>query len=131
MRQWKNVWICKKVVQEIKNKNIVFMGDEVKENGQKRNDFTEEEHLEILNVTIGVERETWSARVQMCAVDFMIVNGSARKHVTCMWVDKKRLVEITSDHNMLVMNYKSNQLSKKRVTNIIDCKRKRKLWDAK
>ena len=49
------------------------------ENRQRLIDFTEEMHLENLNFIIGVGKETWSARGQKPAIDFMLVNEHARK----------------------------------------------------
>ena len=133
--------IVKKVVRENRNEKVMIMGDmnghigilgeEVNENGQKLIDFTEEMHLENLNVTIGVGRETWSARGQKSAIDYMLVNERARKQVTSMWVDEERQIDISSDHNMLVMNYSRSTLQKNTVTKRPDRKRKWRLRDAK
>lgn len=70
------------------------------ENGQTLINITEEMHLENLNVTFGVGRDTWSAMGQKSVIDFMLVNERASKHVTHMWVDEKRLIDKFQKHKV-------------------------------
>ena len=131
--------IIKKVVQENMNEKVMVMGDmnghigilgeEVNENGQLLIEFTEEMNLENLNVTIGNGEATWNARGQKSAIDFMLVNEKAREHVKNMWVDEEGVIDVQSDHNMLVMNYNSYQTKQKQTMR--KQKRKWKLRDAK
>lgn len=43
--------------------------------------------MEILNVTIGEGRVTWTGRDNESTIDFILVNENARRCVKNMWVD--------------------------------------------
>ena len=46
---------------------------------------------------------TWSAREHESAIDYVLVNGRMREIVSRMWIDEEGMVDIVSDHNMLVV----------------------------
>ena len=87
------------------NGHIGILGEDVNVNGQMLLEFTEENELENLNVTIAEGRVTWSRNESESAIDYMLVNENARKKVQCMWIDEEGRMDVASDHNMLVMEY--------------------------
>ncbi|XP_063861825.1 uncharacterized protein LOC135101590 [Scylla paramamosain] len=105
--------ILKKVVREHGEERVLIMGDmnahvgilgeQVNRNGKMLGEFVDELELENLNVTLAEGRVTWSAREQESAIDYMLVNGRMREIVSHMWIDEDGLVDIVSDHNMLVV----------------------------
>ncbi|MPC73953.1 hypothetical protein E2C01_068296 [Portunus trituberculatus] len=67
-------------------------------------EFVDEMELENLNVTLAEGRVTWNAREHESAIDYLLVNERMREIVSHMWIDKDGMVDIVSDHNMLVMD---------------------------
>ena len=87
------------------NGHIGILGEPMNENGERLLNFAERNDLEILNVTIAEGRVTWSRRQSESAIDYIMVNERARKHVLKMCVDEERKINIPSDHNMLWIKY--------------------------
>lgn len=87
------------------NGHIGILGEEVNANGQMLIDFTEEYGLEILNQTIAEGRVTWVGRNGESAIDYILVNEKARRNVEYMRIDEEREMDVTSDHNMLLLQY--------------------------
>ena len=54
---------------------------------------------------MGEGKVTWCGRESESAIDYIVVNQKARKQVSSMWVDEERKIDVTSDHNVLVMEY--------------------------
>ena len=59
--------------------------------------------MENLNVTFAERRMTWNARKHELVINYMVVNGRMSEVVSHMWIDENGMVDIVSDHNMLVM----------------------------
>ena len=82
-----------------------MLGEEVNRNGQLLLDFAEANELEILNVTVAEGKVTWSGRESESVIDYTVVNDKARERVKSMWVDEERMIDVTSDHNVMVLEY--------------------------
>ncbi|KAK8402452.1 hypothetical protein O3P69_000692 [Scylla paramamosain] len=85
------------------NAHVGILGEQVNRNGEMLGEFVDELELENLNVTLAEEHVTWSAREQQSAINYMLVNGRMCEIVSHMWIDEDGLVDIVSDHNMLVV----------------------------
>ncbi len=120
--------ILRNLVRENVNEKIVIMGDmnghigilseDVNGNGQKLLDFAEQMRMEILNVTIAEGKTTWSVRDQVSAIDYILVNENAREKVQNMWIDESGMIDVATDHNVLVLNWigaKSEKKSERRI----------------
>ncbi len=127
----------RKVIRENVNEKVIVMGDMnghigilgevVNSNGQMLLDFTEENDLENLNITIGEGQVTWNAREARSAIDYVLVNSRARECISRMWIDEDGEYDITTDHNMLVVEYRSE---KKQKDVVVKKKRKWRIKDA-
>ena len=87
------------------NGHIGILGEEINGNGQLLIDFTEEDYLENLNVTMAQGRVTWSGNRSESAIDFILVNEKARRRIQYVEVDEDRMIDIQSDHNMVWLVY--------------------------
>ena len=129
--------IIERLVQEHKNERVIVMGDmnghigilgeEVNRNGQLLLDFAEVNELEILNATVAEGKVTWSDRQSESVIDYMVVNDRARECVKNMWVDEERVVDVASDHNILILEY---ECEKQRVNENVEKKRRWKIREA-
>lgn len=86
------------------NGHISILGEEINRNGTLLLEFVEEYDSEILNLTIAEGRVTWAERGRESAIDYILVNEKARRMVRDMWIDEEGLIDIVSDHNMMVLN---------------------------
>ena len=91
------------VVMGDMNAHVGILGERMNKNGEMLEEFTDEMGLENLNVTLAEGRVTWSAREHESAIDYVLVNGRMREIVSRMWIDEEGMVDIVSDHNMLVV----------------------------
>ncbi|MPC70509.1 hypothetical protein E2C01_064759 [Portunus trituberculatus] len=66
-------------------------------------EFVDEIELENLNVALAEGRVTRNAREHESAIDYMLVNERMREIVLHVWIDEDGMVDIVSDHSMLVM----------------------------
>ena len=108
--------LLKKIVREHARERVIVMGDmnahtgvlgeQVNRNGEMLGEFVNEMGLENLNETLAEGRVTWSARNQESAIDYMLVNERMREIVDRMWIDEDGMIDIVSDHNMLVLECK-------------------------
>ena len=129
--------IIRKVVREHRQERVIVMGDmnahigilgeRMNRNGEMLVEFADETDLENLNETLAEGRVTWSARDQESAIDYMLVNERMRELVTRMWIDEDGMIDIVSDHNMLVMECMLYGNTGKKS----GCKRKWRLRDVK
>ena len=105
--------VVRKVMNEHRDERMIVMGDmnahigllgeRMNRNGEMLAEFVDEMNLENLNETLAEGRVTWRARNQESAIDYMLVNGRMREAVTRMWIDEDGMIDVVSDHNMLVM----------------------------
>ena len=133
---WMKLDAIRKVLRENAGERVMVMGDmnahlgmlgeQMNGNGEMLADFIDEMNLENLNETLAEGRVTWSARDQTSAIDYVLVNGRMREYVTRMWIDEDGMIDIVSDHNMLVVDCMMNARNK-RDPKTKDRKRKWKL----
>ena len=107
--------ILRKLIEVNKKEWIIIMGDmnghfgilkeEVNVNGQLLLEFMEESGLENLNVKMTEGQMTWAGREDESVIDYILVNEHATKCVLDIWVDEDSLIDVSSDHNMIVVNY--------------------------
>ena len=105
-----------KVLDEFNHEMIVVMGDmnghvgilgeSGNKNGELLNEFVSENELENLNVSIAKGKVTWSNKENCLAIDYILVKKNARRKVMCMWVDETGVLDIRSDHDMFVIEFK-------------------------
>ena len=124
--------VMRKTVRDFSSEKVLIMGDmnghvgvlgeRMNRNGELLDEFVNEMNLENLNVTMAEGRVTWSARDQVSAIDYVLVNGKMRECVSRMWIDEDGMIDVVSDHNMLVVecNFSSRPES--------GVKRERKKW---
>ena len=96
-------------------------------NGEMLAEFIDEMNLENLNQTLADGRVTWSARNQESAIDYVLVNGKMRESVARMWIDEDGVIDVVSDHNMLVVEC---MVGRKSEVKVKEKKRKWRLRDA-
>ena len=103
------------------NAHLGMLGEPMNQNGEMLAEFIDEMNLDNLNETLAEGHVTWSARNQESAIDFVLVNGKMRESVTRMWIDEDGLIDIVSDHNMLMeecmvvgKNEKKSKVQKKK-----------------
>merc|ERR1719154_339858 len=87
------------------NGHTGILGEKVNRNGDKLLNFAEISNLEILNHTIGEGKVTWKGRCFESAIDYILVNQGARELVHEMVIDEDGLVNIETDHNVLLLRY--------------------------
>ena len=85
------------------NAHSGILGERMNRNGEMLAEFIDEMNLENLNQTLADGRVTWSARNQESAIDYVLVNGKMRESVARMWIDEDGVIDVVSDHNMLVV----------------------------
>ena len=105
--------LIKKFVRENASERVIVMGDmnahigmlgeRMNRNGEMLAEFASDTDLENLNETLAEGRVTWRARERESAIDCVLVNARMRELVTRMWVDEEGMIDIVSDHNMLVV----------------------------
>ena len=79
-------------------------------------EFVDDNCLENLNVTRADGRVTWAARGQQSAIDFVLSNRLASEHVSNMWIDEEGVYDISTDHNMIVVEYTAKTTSYRQMT---------------
>ena len=109
------------------NAHLGMLGERINRNGEILGEFVDELNLENLNETIAEGRVTWSARNQESAIDYVLVNGKMREIVDRMWIDEDGVIDVVSDHNMLVVDC---MISGKNEVKVKEKKRKWRLRDA-
>ena len=87
------------------NGHTGILGEKVDKNGDRLLNFVETSNLEILNRTIGERKVTWKGRCFESAIDYILVNQGARELVHEIVIDEDGLVDIDSDHNVLLLRY--------------------------
>ena len=85
------------------NAHLGMLGERINRNGEMLAEFIDEMSLENLNETVAEGRVTWNARNQESAIDYVLVNGKMRESVARMWIDEDGVIDVVSDHNMLVV----------------------------
>ena len=85
------------------NAHLGMLGERINRNGEMLAEFIDEMSLENLNETVAEGRVTWNARNQESAIDYVLVNGKMRESVARMWIDEDGMIDVVSDHNMLVV----------------------------
>jgi len=102
IREYRNV---ETVVMGDMNAHIGILGERTNRNGEALLKFCEDTSLEILNLTLAEGKVTWRSRGQKSAIDYILVNGKARRKVLRMEVDENKEIEISSDHNFIFIEY--------------------------
>ena len=87
------------------NGHTGILGEKVDKNGDRLLNFVETSNLEILNRTIGERKVTWKGRCFESAIDYILVIQGARELVHEIVIDEDGLVDIDSDHNVLLLRY--------------------------
>ena len=89
------------------NGHTGILGERINSNGQKLLDFADENSFEILNHTLSESRGvTWFNDKYESAIDYILVNESARNRVVEMSIDEEGIFDINTDHNVMVLKYK-------------------------
>ena len=95
------------------NAHIGILGEKINNNGKRLLEFTENQNLEILNSTIARGKVTWSSGNSKSAIDYVLSNAKARDTINSMWIDENAEVDIASDHNLIMIDFKSAITNKK------------------
>ena len=107
--------ILETVSNKFKNERVIIAGDmnghtgilgeKTNKNGEMLLNFVDICNLEILNHTIGQGKITWKNRLFESTIDYILVNENARELVHEMIVDEDGLMDMDTDHNVLILNY--------------------------
>ena len=88
------------------NGHTGILGERINSNGQKLLDFADENSFEILNHTLSESKGvTWFNDKYESAIDYILVNESARNRVVEMSIDEEGIFDINTDHNFMVIKY--------------------------
>ena len=94
------------------NAHIGILGEKINNNGKRLLDFAENQNLEILNSTIARGKVTWTSGNSKSAIDYVLTNSNARDFIDSMWIDEEGNVDITTDHNLIMIDVKSKIVKK-------------------
>ena len=126
--------IIKTVIKENKEKSILIMGDmnahigilgeKINKNGELLLAFTEENYLEIGNITMAKGKVTWSRKggKEKSAIDFIIMNDHMKSRMQEKIIDEEKEIDLKSDHNMIITKLKIKEQGNTR--NIIQANKK-------
>ena len=110
--------VIKTVIKENKEKSILIMGDmnahigilgeKINKNGELLLAFTEENDLEIGNITMAKGKVTWSRKggKEKSAIDFIIMNDHMKFRMQEIITDEEKEIDLNSDHNMIITKLK-------------------------
>ena len=130
--------IIKTVIKENREKSILIMGDmnshigileeKINKNGELLLAFTEENDLEIGNITMAKGKVTWSRKggKEKSAIDFIIMSEHMKSRMQEIIIDEEKEIDLKSDHNMIITKLKIKEQVNTR--NIIQ---KNKKWKRK
>ena len=119
------------ITQTYKNSKIIIMGDmnahigilgeKVNINGKLLQNFTDQQNLEILNITIAEGKVTWrkeiNGKIQQSAIDYILINNNIRPQVDKMIIDEDKNLEIQSDHNPLILHIQTQKNTNNKIQN--------------
>ena len=126
--------VIKTVIKENKEKSILIMGDmnahigilgeKINKNGELLLPFTEENYLEIGNITMAKGKVTWSRKggKEKSAIDFIIMNDHMKFRMQEIIIDEEKEIDLNSDHNMIITKLKIKEQGTTR--NIIQTNKK-------
>ena len=113
--------VIENFIRNLGNKKIIIVGDmnghtgilgeKVNRNGERLLEFAEINGFEILNHTIADGKITWVGNSFESAIDYILVNEQARELVKEMVIDEDGMVDIDSDHNILLLKYGGKEVN--------------------
>ena len=113
--------IIKSVIKENREKSVLIMGDmnghigilgeKIDKNGELLLAFTEENYLEIGNITMAKGKVTWSRKggKEKSAIDFILMNDHMKYRIQEIIIDEEKEVDLKSDHNMIITKLKTKE----------------------
>ena len=126
--------VIKTVIKENKEKSILIMGDmnahigilgeKINKNGELLLAFTEENDLEIGNITMAKGKVTWGRKggKEKSVIDFIIMNDHMKFRMQEIIIDEEKQIDLNSDHNMIITKLKIKEQGNTR--NIIHTNKK-------
>ena len=90
------------------NAHIGILGEKINRNGELLLAFTEENDLEIGNITMAKGKVTWSRKggKEKSAIDFIIMNDHMKSRMQEIIIDEEKEIDLKSDHNMIITKLK-------------------------
>ena len=90
--------------------------------------FTEENELEIGNLTKAVGKITWQRKggKEKSAIDFILYNREMCAKIKRIIIDEEKEFDLKSDHNMTIIEYRSQKIKEDRTLITTTRKWKRK-----
>ena len=96
------------------NAHIGILGEKVDKNGELLLKISEDMDLEILDITEAIGKVTWKRKNsnETSAIDYMMVNDKSKEKIMGMTIDENKEIEINSDHNILILKYRTRNEKK-------------------
>ena len=93
------------------NGHIGILGEKINENGKLLLTFTEENDLEIGNLTKAIGKVTWQRKggTERSAIDYLLFNNKLAGKIKIIKVDEEKIFDLNSDHNMITVEIRNQE----------------------
>ena len=92
---------------------LVYWGEKIDKSGELLLAFTEENDLEIGNITMTKGKVTWSRKggKEKSAIDFigLLMNDHMKCRIQEIIIDEEKEIDLKSDHNMIETKLKTKE----------------------
>ena len=103
---------------------LVYWEKKNHKNGELLLAFTEENYLEIGNITMAKGKVTWRKKggKEQSAIDFVLMNDHMKYRIQEILIDEEKEIDLKSDHNMIITKIKAKEHSN--IRNIVQTTKK-------